>query len=356
MSTAAPALDDPSSLAAADRGGMLGLVAALGPQLREGYRTAVATEHLPEGQGLRHVVVCGMGGSGVAGDILSGLYAARLGIPIVVVKGYALPEFCGRDTLVLAVSYSGNTEETLTAYAEAKDRGCRIVAVSAGGELAALAREDPVAHVPIPPDVPVPRAALGYLASAPIGILEAMGILPPAGREVEKAARMLEDLAERLGPSRSTEDNPAKSLAGWLHGRTPVVWGSEGAAGAAALRWKTQLNENAKTPAFAALLPELDHNDIEGWSPGAGGPFALVVLRHPGEHPRIGARVSATLEAIAGSGLEAREVRAEGNSTLQWLTSLIIVGDFVATYLAFLRRVDPTPIPVLLGLKERLRR
>jgi glucose/mannose-6-phosphate isomerase len=134
-----------------------------------------------------------------------------------------------------------------------------------------------------------------------------------------------------------------------------VVWGSEGVAEAAALRWKTQTNENGKLPAWASVLPELDHNEIEGWSVGVGTPFALIVLRHPGEHPRVEARVTATLDLLRASGLDARQVHAEGSTPMGWLFSLIMLGDFVTTYEAIGRGVDPTPIPVLSALKERLK-
>jgi glucose/mannose-6-phosphate isomerase len=252
-------------------------------------------------------------------------------------------------------SFSGNTEETLSAYREAVIRGCRVVAMSSGGELTALAQEDLVPLVPIPPEVPVPRAALGYLAAGPIGVLDAMGVIPPAGEEIDRTARLMEGLADRLGPDRRSESNPAKSLALWLAGKTAVVWGSEGLAEAPALRWKAELNENAKVPAFSAILPELDHNEVEGWSPGTGSGYALVVLRHRMEHPRVAERVAATLDALGGSGLEARQVHAEGSSPLEQLFSLVMMGDFTATYLGIVRGVDPTPIPVLSALKERLR-
>jgi glucose/mannose-6-phosphate isomerase len=348
-------LDDQAELSAADSGGMLGLVASLGAQIREGFATAGSTPALPSAEGLRSVAVCGMGGSGVAGDVLRSLYAGRLHLPIAVVKGYELPEFCGRDTLVFAMSFSGNTEETLAAYGEAVSRGCRVVAVSAGGELAALAEADDVVRVPLPANVPVPRAALGYLATAPLGVLHAMGLVPRGPEDVAEAAELLDGLAAELEPNVPEARNEAKEVAGWLRDRIPVIWGSEGVAAAPAWRWKTQINENAKVPAWAAVLPELDHNEIEGWSAEAGFPYALIVLRHESEHPRIAARVEATLQSITAAGLDARKVWARGSQPMEELFSLIMLGDFASTYLGLLRGVDPTPIPVLSSLKERLR-
>ena len=355
MAVRGATLDDEAAVAAADPGGMLELAASLGNQLREGFALARSVNGLPDGEGVRSVLLCGMGGSGVAGDIFRSLYADRLPVPIVVSKGYRLPEFCGRDTLVMAASYSGATEETLSLYGEAVARGCRLVTVSAGGELSERSVSDEVAHVAVPEGVPVPRAALGFLAAAPIGVLESMELIPPAEEDVLAAASSLDAFAGGLLPGSPTAENLAKRVAQWLGDRTAVVWGSEGLAEAPALRWKTQLNENAKVPAFHSVLPELDHNEIEGWSEGTGASFGAIILRHETEHPRTEVRVEATLEAIAAAGLEAFEVWAEGTSPLEVVMSLAMSGDFASTYLGILRGVDPMAIPVLSGLKERLR-
>ena len=356
VAEASAALDDPDRIAALDRGGMLGLIGSLGGQLGAGFQIAARTAALPSAEGLRAVVVCGMGGSGIAGDVLRVVAGPMLPMPVVVVKGYGLPAFCDHDTLVFAMSFSGNTEEAVAAYAEAVARECRVVAASAGGELAALAEADEVPHIPLPPEVPLPRAALGSLAAAPLGVLSAIGLLPEVAEEVRRTEGELSALAGRLGPGAGAASNEAKSVAAWLGERVPVIWGSEGVAEAAALRWKTQLNENAKVPALAGVLPELDHNEIEGWPAGSGERFAVIVLRHPGEHPRIAARVHATREALRESGLTFRDVRADTHRPLPVLFSLMMAGDFVSAYLALLRGVDPSPIPVLSALKERLKR
>jgi glucose/mannose-6-phosphate isomerase len=348
-------LDDPEALRAADPGGMLALVADLGAQLRQGFELGRRAVALPNVRGVRSVVVCGMGGSGTVGDVVRASFADRLPVPVISSKGYGLPAFCGRDTLLLAVSYSGETEETLAAYAQGVAASCAVIALSSGGRLASLAAADGVAHVPVPGHVPVPRAALGYLAGEAAGVLEALELAPYAGEEVSRAARQVEALGAELAPDRPVGENRAKALASWLHGRTPVVWGSEGPAEAAALRWKTQFNENAKLPAFHSVLPELDHNEIEGWTRGSGSPFGLVILRHPAEHPRIAQRVQGTLEVIGGSGLECREAHGEGSSPMEIAFSLIMLGDFVSTYLAILRGEDPMPVRVLTQLKDRLR-
>jgi glucose/mannose-6-phosphate isomerase len=347
-------LDDPAAVAAGDPGGMLSLIAGLGGQLRRGFeagnKVALATRGV-----VRAIVVCGMGGSAIAGDLLRSAFGDRIPCPILVRKVYALPPFCGPDTVVVAVSYSGENEETLAAFAEAFGRGCPTLGVSSGGTLADMAGRNGGSHVALPSDVRMPRAALGYLGGAILGALDRSGLIA-ARKEAAGAATLLDHLAVRLGSEEREARNEAKAVARWLAGRTPVIWGSEGLAEAAALRWKTQMNENAKVPAFHSILPELDHNEVEGWASGEGKGFAAVVLRHPGEHPRIADRIAATVESIAASGLETREVHAEGGTALARLLSLIMLGDFASTYLALLRGVDPSPVPVLSGLKARLSR
>jgi glucose/mannose-6-phosphate isomerase len=348
-------LDDRRAIDSVDKSGMLSIVAGLGRQLGAGFEAGRGVGAGAEGSGFDGVVVCGMGGSGIAGDVARSLYGGSLAMPLVSSKGYGLPGFCGPKTLVAAVSYSGNTEETLAAYEEARGRGCTVLAICGGGELAERAAANGDLHVAVPTDLPMPRAAVGYLSGAMIGALGALGLAPADPLEVERAGACLDDLAERLGPDRAIGDNEAKSLALWLAGRTAVIWGSEGVAEAAALRWKNQLNENAKVPAFCSVLPELDHNEIEGWSAGTGVSFGLVVLRHGGEHPRIAVRVDASLETAAASGAPARQVWAEGTTPVEHLLSLMMKADFASIYVAVLRGVDPTPVPVLMGLKDRLR-
>jgi glucose/mannose-6-phosphate isomerase len=349
-------LDDPARRAALDSSEHLRHLAGLGMQLRRGYAAGRGADRVPSGSDATAVVVCGMGGSGVSADVLRGLYADRVSVPIVASKGYGLPAFAGRGTVVVAVSFSGNTEETLSAYREAVGRGCRVIAVSCGGTLADAAAADGVAHVHPPSDVPMPRMAIGDLSAAVVGALEAAGVLPAARDEIEQAADVVDAAAARVAPDRPVGDNAAKDLAVSIGARTPVIWGSEGLAEAPAARFRTQVNENAKSPALSAWLPELDHNEIEGWSTGTGSGYALVALRHPLEHPRIGDRLAATLAAIAPSGLQATELHADGTRPFEILFSLVLLADFAATYLSLVRGVDPTPIPVLSSLKERLAR
>jgi glucose/mannose-6-phosphate isomerase len=297
-----------------------------------------------------------MGGSGIAGDVVRSAFAAECPVPISVTKGYRLPGWCRSHSLVIALSFSGDTEETVACYKEAFERGCTVVAASAGGRLAAAAASNRTPHVTVPGDVSMPRAALGYLASITIGVLSGSGLIGDPGESVAKTADALDALADRVGPDQPTHENEAKGLAAVVADRIPLVWTSEGPAEGAAIRWKTQLNENAKMPAFHSILPELDHNEIEGLATVDAGQFVALVLRHALEHPRVAARVEATRALVARSGLEVRDVWGAGATALEVVFSLIMLGDFASVYTAVLRGVDPTPVPVLMGLKERLAR
>lgn len=346
-------LDDPGALRAADPGGMLEAVTALPRHCREGHELGGAASDLPSGDGVTAVAFCGMGGSAVAGDVVRALYADRLRVPVVVVRSPELPGFCGPRTLVLVSSYSGDTSETLACFEEAVARGCRIVALTSGGQLGRRAGELGVAVVPVPPGF-MPRAALGYLGLGSLGALEAIGMIPPLAADLDEAVREMEGLVAEGGPELPARSNAAKSLALRIGERVPVIWGAEGIGAVAAARWKTQCNENAKVPAFAAALPELDHNEVVGWSEGRGAGFFLVALRHGGEHAEVAARFPPSIDVARSSGLEVEEVRARGRSALARLFTLVLWGDLVATYLGLARGVDPTPIDAIARLKEAL--
>jgi glucose/mannose-6-phosphate isomerase len=346
-------LDDERALAAGDPGGMLATVADLSSHGREGYELGSTTGGFPSADGVTAVAFCGMGGSAVAGDVVRELFRDRLGVPIDVIRGPALPEFCGPHTLVVCSSYSGETAETLACFEEALRRGCRIVPVSSGGRLAARSAEEGLGVVSVPAGF-MPRAALGYLALAALGALESIGLLPPMRDDVADAMGELERLAMRLAPSVPRADNPAKELA-WLVGdRVPLVWGAEGLGAVAAARWKTQFNENAKVPAWSSALPELDHNEVVGWTHPAGSSYFLIALRHDGEHPDVAARFPISIRIAQEAGAAVEEVRGAGSSPLGRLMSLVLMGDFTTVYHALAHGVDPTPVSAIERLKTAL--
>ncbi len=346
-------LDDADALRAADPRGMLDAVAGLPGHCREGYAAGRDAHDLPSADGLTAMTFCGMGGSAVAGDVLRVLYRERLRVPVEVVRGPSLPAYCGPQTLVLCSSYSGNTAETLSCFEEAVKRGCRNVCITSGGELRLRAGEEGAAIVPIPPGFQ-PRAALGYLAPGALGALESVGLLPGMEDELAQAAAELSLLAARLGPANPRPDNEAKELAVMIRDRTPVIWGADGRGSVAAMRWKTQMNENAKRPAFWSALPELDHNEVVGWAGRSGAPYFLIVLRHEGENPDVAARFPASIQIAEEAGMVVEEVWAAGRAPLGQLLTLVMMGDFTSVYLALDRGVDPSPVEVIDRLKRAL--
>ncbi|MGH2674598.1 MAG: SIS domain-containing protein [Actinomycetota bacterium] len=348
-------LEDAAALRAGDPSGMLAAFVAVGDQLRGAYAAARASA-IPFAGEVRGVAVCAMGGSAAAGDVAAAAFADRAPVTMVTLRGYRVPRGYGEDDLVVCASYSGNTEETVAAFGEARERGCTVVAVCGGGALAEEARRADTPLVLIPTDAPVPRAGLGSLVGGVLGAMVAAGALSGLDEEIGATATALGRLAEDLGPLVPVARNEPKELAAWVEERIPVIWGSEGVGAAAAWRWKTAFNENAEVPAFASMLPELDHHEVVGWTGKRGEGFCLVILREDGEHDRVQARLDATLEELADSGLEWREVRARGDSPLTRCLSLAVLGDMASAYHGLARGIDPAAMDSLVRIKERLSR
>jgi glucose/mannose-6-phosphate isomerase len=344
-------LDDLDGIAAVDPGAMLATVGQIASHVERGHAAGREAADLPEADGIVSIALCGMGGSAVGGDVVRALYGPRLGVPIEVVRSPVLPEFCETHTLVVCSSYSGDTAETLAAFEEAARRGCRLIAVTSGGEMARRANELGVPVVPAPAGFQ-PRAALGFLTMGLLGALEAVGVVPALSADVVEAVAVLRSMAEDLGPERS--GNPAKALALRIGDRTPVIWGADGLGAVAAMRWKTQFNENGKVPAWWSTMSELDHNEIAAWAHGMGERYFLIALRHPGEDPSISPRFPLSIAIAADAGMEVAEIHAQGRSPLAHLLSLVTMGDHVSVYLALAHDVDPTPVDVIQRLKREL--
>jgi len=343
-------LDDPAELARRDPGDMLGQVASAGGQARVALRAAQAAPlvgPLPE-----VVVVAGMGGSGIAGDVLAALAFAESPVPVLAVKGDRLPAFVGPGTLLLATSYSGNTAETLSAVEQGLAAGARLVAVTSGGGLAELATSRGAPLVTIEGGR-MPRAALWSLVVPACLAAEAAGVLPPLTDQVCAAADTLDEEAAALGPSAPAAENPAKQAALRLLGRLPVVWGSGQLGAVAATRFRTQCNENAKVSVVSGPIPEVNHNDVMGLEGGLGPDRELLLLRdNPGEHDHDPRRIDAVLTALGVSDPLSRE--AGTGPDLVRLARLMSFADFTSTYLGIARGVDPTPIRTLDQVKAAL--
>jgi glucose/mannose-6-phosphate isomerase len=348
-------LDDPTTYAAVDADDALGVTESTAERWAAAVPAARAAGGLPSGDGVTSIVVCGMGGSGIAGDVLAMVAAERGRVPVTVTKGYELPAFIGPDTLVIAASYSGNTEETLACVDDAVRRRARIVAITTGGTLASKADQHGFSVVAIPAGYQ-PRAALATLAATTLVIAERLGALPDLSADLAEAGEVLRAGCAALGRDVPEERNPAKRLARALTDRPSLIWGQDGPLAVAALRWRCQLNENAKVPAFSAVLPELDHNELVGYDPGVSAlrDLVLIVLRAPDEHPRVGRRIEVTLDEMGERVAAVHEAWGTGSSASARFMSTALVGDFTSIYLALLRGVDPTPVEVIERLKKRL--
>jgi glucose/mannose-6-phosphate isomerase len=332
---------------------MLGTVAALPDHVEAGYASGLATTGLPSLDGVTSVVFCGMGGSAVAGDVLRQTFRDRLSVPVDVNRTPLLPEYAGPHTLVIASSFSGQTSETLSAVEEAIVRGCRMLAITSGGRLGALCDEHAIARASVPAGFQ-PRAALGHLTFAMLGALEAAGLVPSIAADVEETLSSIRGLIAGMTPNVPTADNPAKELADWLGDRVPVVWGADGIGAVAAMRWKTQMNENGKVPAWHAAMSELDHNEVVGWVTPFGSMHAVIALRSDHEHREIAARFPLSLDIARGAGAEGREVTVPERGSLATLLSLVTIGDFASCYVGLRHGADPTPVEAIQGLKAAL--
>jgi glucose/mannose-6-phosphate isomerase len=349
------ALDDIAGIERLDSLGVLEIVEGFADQCRRGWQLGISAAGLPEASGVDSVVVLGMGGSGVSGDVVRSVVEPRLPIPFRVEKGYGpLPSWVGRRTLVIAASYSGNTEETLSAATDALERGARLVTIATGGGLGEMAEDYGLSHIALPPGLQ-PRSALGLLTMPLLAVLDRMELIPPLQEDLAEAADVLDGVAARCHRKSSVEDNPAKLVAEALVGKIPLVYGGHGLGATAAYRFKCDLNEYAKTPAFWNELPELNHNEIESWqATHMTEDFALVMLRDHQEHPSITRRFDITKELIGSRADNALEIRSEGQSALARLLSLLLVTQLAAIYLALARGIDPGPVQVLERLKKKL--
>jgi glucose/mannose-6-phosphate isomerase len=352
-------LDDLKALRCLDKSDMLGRAAALGSQCRWGWEQGLNFRLPRSFQQARQLLMLGVGGSAIGAELLQGIVEGRLRRPIHVNRTYTVPAWVGRDTLGVICSYSGNTEETLTAAREAIRRGAKVMAITSGGRLAAWGGQAGFPVLLIPAGFP-PRAAIGYQLFAPLGILVRLGWLEarqiPAQQSWESVGRTIR---QRLIPSVRTTKNPAKRIALRIQGRIPILYGASGGWEGLTYRWRTQLEENAKTLATHHLFPEATHNEISGWLQPRPLMKRLIAifLTDPAVHPRIRRRMEFTAQIIRREGAQVLTLdgKGAGRSTLSRTLGLIALGDFVSIYLGLLYQVDPTPVERVEALKKWLR-
>lgn len=342
-------LDSIDALRSADRKDMLGTIEEMPRHLSEGLRRGRMSglpKFNPKG-----VVVCGMGGSAIGGDLLRAWMSEVSEVRCEVRRDYFVPSHVDKNSLVIVASYSGNTEESISMLEDARRKRAKIVCVCSGGKLADMAEAMSIPYARIATGM-VPRASLGYMFGAVVGIVERVGVVE-ADKQFEEMLRVLTHSIAQCKPLVKTADNPAKRLAHELFSTVPVVIGY-GLSAPVARRWANQMNENGKSMAFSSELPEMDHNEIVGWmqDPRCRG-FSPVLLQHETSNGEMRARIEAT-KCMLSRRMPVHVVNANGVSPLARMFSLVAVGDFASAYLGILRNEDPSSTAPIEELKAIL--
>ncbi len=340
------------AIRAADPGNMLDRIKELPQQMRDAWRIAKAAALPPHYSDVRNIVVAGMGGSAIGGDLAAALLADELKVPMTVHRDYGLPAYVGRDTLVIASSYSGNTEETLASFEEAQRRGARVLVLTTGGRIAELAR---AANYPVVTFSykAQPRAALGYSLGLVLGSLTKLGFCHDLSQEIESALTDLAKLEERVHEGARTND--AKKLATEVFGRVIVAYGA-GVMGVMARRVKGQWNENAKNWSAFDVMSELNHNAVVGFPhpPIAEEALLVLLLRSDRDNPRHKLRFDVTRELLDRAEVSHRTLRFAGSSMLSEVLQMVLFTDYASFYVALLNHADPSPVKSIDYLKDRL--
>jgi glucose/mannose-6-phosphate isomerase len=347
-------LDDLSILSKIDPDGMMKAIRDLQQQLKVALSLGMQFKLPQRHRQVNKVVILGMGGSAIGGDLIGGLVSEEARVPVIVSRDYDLPKYVDEQTLVIASSYSGNTEETISAFSQALKTSAKKLVITTGGKLKTLAERN---HVPVClfSYKAQPRAVLGYSLGLLIGILHNLGIIEGKSNEFAEAIKTLNLLSTKIDAAVPSADNPAKQLAQKLVGKIVVIYGG-GLFAEVAHRWKTQVNENSKAWAFYEAYSELNHNAVVGYEcpKELAGKVYVVMLRALSIHPRNLNRYELTAEILDKSGVSYEILDAEGESLLSQVMSLILFGDWVTYYLAILYGIDPSPVKVISGLKDKL--
>jgi glucose/mannose-6-phosphate isomerase len=347
-------LDNPQVYPKIDPDGMLDHIHNIPQMCQQAWQMAMEFKLPRDFANINKIIVLGMGGSAIGGDLVSSLAVSESRAPVMVGREYNLPAHIDDKTLVIASSYSGNTEETLSAFEQSLDTPAKKLAITTGGKLKELCEGE---------EIPVfsfsykcqPRAALPFSVFGLLGILQRLDFFKDKYPEVSEAIYKLQDLTLKITETAPTSQNPAKSLAQKMYGRLPVIYGA-GITAEVAHRWKTQINENSKTTAFYEVFSELNHNSVVGYSLPEEVTHQLIVvmLNSSHLHERIHLRYDITQTLLDQAGIYYQVLNAEGQSPLSQMMELILMGDYVSYYLAVLNQVDPTPVKEIDYLKNEL--
>jgi len=349
-------LDDLTRMSELDEHGILNILGRFDRQIEEALQIGLSSELPIENGSFRNIVVCGLGGSAIGADFLRAYLGRSLRIPLLVNRAYSIPGFVDESTLVILSSYSGNTEETLSAFEEARASGARLLCIASGGQLERVAEAAGCPCIKIPAGYP-PRTAIAYSAIPILQALTRLGLVPDYSTDVRNSIEWVRRKINLFAPECPVNENQAKSLARSLHRKIPVIYGSQDRLDVIAVRWRSQISENAKQLAYSASLPEMNHNEIVGWKhPGpALRQVVPVFLRDREDHPRVQIRAEITREMLADKSGAVLEFWTDGESWLERLWTLVLLGDYATVYLAFLNHEDPSEIDAIEGLKNRLK-
>ena len=316
----------------------------------------IGKKFIPKGKQLRidNIVVNGLGGSAIGGDLLRSYLAEEVEVPFIVNRNYSLPEFVNDHTLVVVSSYSGNTEETIAAHTEAKKRKASVLCLSSNGETARMAKKFGQLLITIPKGYP-PRAALGYSFFPLMMALTKMKLIKSREADIKETLKLLKNKSKEYG--KLSDNNPAFRLAKQLFMKLPIVYSSAERFDVVNLRWRGQIAENAKQLAFGHVLPEMNHNELVGWKVlrrMMEEDMVVIFLRDKFDHERVKVRMEITKDVVNQYASKVIEIQSEGKSLLARIFSLIYLGDWTSYYLAILNGVDPTPVKVIDYLKNEL--
>ncbi len=349
-------LDDIKIIEQIDRGQMRDVLAGFPKQCKEAFRLGRDFSLAPNFGDVRNIVFCGMGGSAIGAEIVNSYLRKEMKLPLELNRDYSLPGFVDKKSLIILLSYSGNTEEILSAYKDAQNRQAKIIILTSGGKLADSAKKDGFPCLLIPAGFP-PRGALAFLSFPVLALFSQMGLIEDKEKQVQEAIFLLEQLKNgSLGIDVQTEANPAKKLSLRLFGNFCFIYAAGEHFSGVVTRWRSQLAENSKSLSSSHLLPEMNHNEIVGWQHPREllKKFAVVFLRDKEDHPQVKKRIDISEEILQKEGVEPEEIWSKGEGLLARTFSLIYMGDFVSYYLAVLNGEDPAPVKRIDYLKHRL--
>lgn len=347
-------LDQPERVKAIDKGNMLELCEKTPDFCRDAIKRAEKVK-IPY-KTPKNVIITGMGGSAIGGELLRDWLHDRASIPIEVCRDYVLPAHADKNTLVIAVSYSGETEETLSVFLEAVKRHCMVVTISSGGHLQTFSKKLKIPHISMPTGFP-PRAAIAYTFFPLVVLMERLYVVKERSEEITEALHVLEKVSEENALRTPLKNNKAKKLALEIEGTVPIVYGFR-QYGSVARRLKCQFNENSKVPSKFDIFSELNHNEVVGWEAPKNLTkiFSIILIRDPKEPPEIKQRIEITEQIVSQKVCKILKIQALGKQKLAKMLSAMYIGDFASIYLALLRGVDPTPTKTIAHLKREMKK